>query len=70
MEVRIAPAARTAKVVELIPTYHYLEIMRAPMIGQPIVAYHWYIVIAITVVGWAVALLALRKFRSRVPYWV
>ncbi|MCW0194574.1 MAG: ABC transporter permease, partial [Rhodococcus sp.] len=31
---------------------------------------HWYIVITITVVGWAVALLALRKYRARVPYWV
>jgi ABC-2 type transport system permease protein len=40
------------------------------MIGQSVAAYHWYIVIAITVVGWAAALVALRKFRSRVPYWV
>lgn len=59
-----------AKLVEIIPTFHYLEIIRAPMIGQTAAAYHWYIVVAITVVGWAVALVALRKFRSRVPYWV
>ena len=40
------------------------------MIGQDQQAYHWYIVLAITVVGWAAAILALRKYRARVPYWV
>ncbi|MFD9678480.1 ABC transporter permease [Rhodococcus sp. NPDC059969] len=59
-----------AKIAELNPLFHYLDIVRAPMIGQPQELYHWYIVITITVVGWAVALLALRKYRARVPYWV
>jgi ABC-2 type transport system permease protein len=59
-----------AKIAELNPLFHYLDIVRAPMIGQPQELYHWYIVITITVVGWVVALLALRKYRARVPYWV
>lgn len=59
-----------AKIAELNPLFHYLDIVRAPMIGQSQELYHWYIVIAITVAGWAVALLALRKYRARVPYWV
>jgi len=59
-----------AKIAELNPLFHYLDIVRAPMIGQPQELYHWYIVITITVVGWAVALLALGKYRARVPYWV
>ena len=62
--------AERAKIVEIVPTFHYLEIVRAPLLGENQHAYHWYIVIAITVVGWALALLALRKFRSRVAYWV
>ncbi|MFI1914742.1 ABC transporter permease [Nocardia sp. NPDC020380] len=59
-----------AKLVELIPTYHYLEIVRAPLLGQPLELRSWLIVLAITVVGWAVAILAMKQFRSRVPYWV
>ncbi|MFC9994662.1 ABC transporter permease [Nocardia sp. NPDC127526] len=59
-----------AKLVELVPTYHYLEIVRAPLLGDPIVLRSWVIVLAITVVGWIVAILAMRQFRSRVPYWV
>lgn len=59
-----------AKLVEVIPTYHYLEIIRAPLLGDPIYLRSWVIVGVITVLGWAVALLALKKYRSRVPYWV
>ncbi|WP_227978859.1 ABC transporter permease [Nocardia spumae] len=59
-----------AKLVELVPTYHYLEIVRAPLLGDPVHARSWLVVGVITVVGWVLALLALKQFRSRVPYWV
>lgn len=62
--------AERVKLAELNPLFHFLEIIRAPMIGKDQQAYHWYIVLAFTVVGWAFALLALRKYRARVPYWV
>lgn len=31
---------------------------------------HWVVVLVLTVLGWAVALLAMRQYRSRVSYWV
>lgn len=62
--------ADRARIAELNPLYHYLEIVRAPMIGEPVDAYHWWIVLACTAVGLILAFAALRKFRSRVPYWV
>ncbi|KAA0918087.1 ABC transporter permease [Dietzia sp. ANT_WB102] len=62
--------ADRARIAELNPLYHYLEIVRAPMIGQPVAAYHWWIVLACTAVGLLLAFVVLRRFRSRVPYWV
>ncbi|MGX1770027.1 galactan export ABC transporter permease subunit Wzm/RfbD [Dietzia sp. NPDC055343] len=62
--------ADRARIAELNPLYHYLEIVRAPMLGQPVAAYHWWIVLGCTAVGLLLAFLVLRKFRSRVPYWV
>lgn len=62
--------ADRAKIAELNPLFHFLEIVRAPMLGKDQQAYHWYIVLAITAVGWAIALFALRKYRARVAYWV
>lgn len=63
-------AAERAKLVEINPLFHYLDIVRAPMLGESQQMYHWYIVIAFTVVGWALAIFALKKYRARVAYWV
>lgn len=70
LEGRGGEAAERAKIAELNPLFHYLAIIRDPLLGAHQDLYHWYIVIAITIVGWAVALLALVKCRARVPYWV
>ena len=63
-------AGDRARLVEIIPTFHYLEIVRAPLLGEPQALRHWVVVGAITVIGWIVAVLAMKQFRSRVPYWV
>ena len=62
--------AQRALLAEINPLYHYMEIIRAPMIGQPLAAYHWWVVLGCTVVGLALALLAMKQWRFRVSYWV
>jgi ABC-2 type transport system permease protein len=62
--------AQRARLVEFNPFVSFLEIIRAPMLGQDQHPRYWVIVIAITVVGWSLALFALRRYRSRVSYWV
>ena len=62
--------AERARLAELNPVMHFLEILRQPMLGERIVWHHWLVVGGITVVGWAIALLMLRNYRSRVAYWV
>jgi ABC-2 type transport system permease protein len=56
--------------VELNPLFHFVEIIRRPMLGQDQEWHTWFIVIGITVVGWALALLVMRRYRGRVAYWV
>jgi ABC-2 type transport system permease protein len=56
--------------VELNPVMHFVEILRQPLLGQPIVWHHWVVVGVITLVGSAVALVCMRNYRSRVAYWV
>ncbi|WP_019818638.1 galactan export ABC transporter permease subunit Wzm/RfbD [Saccharomonospora saliphila] len=57
-------------VAELNPLYHFIQIVRAPLIGNQQSWHHWAIVGGIAVVGWAVALLVMRNYRARVSYWV
>ena len=59
-----------AAYVELNPVMHFVEILRQPLLGQPIVWRHWAVVGVITVVGCTVSLVCLRNYRSRVAYWV
>ena len=59
-----------ARIVEINPMYHYLEITRGPLLGESVAFYHWAIVIGCTVAGCLLALFIMRNYRARVPYWV
>jgi ABC-2 type transport system permease protein len=59
-----------ARLVEINPLYHFLEIVRAPLLGQHIAWFSWAVVGVITVVGWTIGLLCMRNYRARVAYWV
>lgn len=65
------PAVRErASLAELNPMYHFLEIVRAPLLGQGIELRSWLVVGVITIVGWGIGLLCMRNYRARVAYWV
>jgi ABC-2 type transport system permease protein len=58
------------QLVYLNPFYHFVQIIRAPLIGQAVNGWSWVVVLGITVVGWGLALFVMRNYRSRVSYWV
>ena len=62
--------AERARIAEINPVLHFVEIIRQPLLGRDIVWHHWIVVGAITVVGCVAALVCLRNYRSRVAYWV
>jgi ABC-2 type transport system permease protein len=62
--------AERARLAELNPFLHFVEMVRRPMLGQDQQLRYWIVVLAITVVGWAVTLVVLRRYRARVSYWV
>lgn len=62
--------AERARLAELNPFLHFLEIVRRPLLGQEQVLRYWIVVLVVTVVGWVLALVMLRRYRSRVSYWV
>jgi ABC-2 type transport system permease protein len=67
---RAALAATLRPILNLNPFYHFVQILRAPLIGQYVSLWSWVAVIGITIVGWLLALVALRNYRARVSYWV
>lgn len=62
--------AKRARIAELNPLMHYLEVVRGPLIGTPTPWYSWVVVCICTVVGIVLTALALKRWRFRVAYWV
>jgi len=52
------------------PFYHLVEIVRAPLLGQPTPESTYLAIIVMTAISWTVALLFYGRFRSRIPYWM
>ena len=63
-------AGQWSKIIELNPLLHYLDILRAPLLGAEQEMRHWIVVIVLTVIGWLFAALAMRQYRARVLYCV
>jgi len=63
-------AERWLKIVELNPLLHYLDIVRAPLLGAQQELRHWVVVLVLTAIGWVLAAIAMRQYRARVAYWV
>jgi lipopolysaccharide transport system permease protein len=57
-------------VVQFNPLYHFIEIVRAPLLGRIAPAETWYVVAGMAVAGWAVVFFMFSRFRRRIPYWL
>ncbi|MCW0215659.1 MAG: ABC transporter permease [Pseudonocardia sp.] len=62
--------AERAQLVELNPIFHFVEILRRPLLGQATEWRYWLVVGVITIVGWTAGLICMRNYRARVAYWV
>lgn len=59
-----------AWIADFNPLYHYIEIVRAPLLGQAPAAISWYVSGGCTLLLLAVALGIFGKYRSHIPYWL
>lgn len=52
------------------PFYHFVEIVRAPLLGTPIAPMSWAVVVAVTVIGIALTQATLSRYARFVPLWI
>ncbi|HUC72528.1 MAG TPA: ABC transporter permease [Stellaceae bacterium] len=55
---------------EINPLYAAIDVMRAPLLGQPHEPYSWLILVAVTVFGCAASFAFFARFRTRIAFWV
>ncbi len=61
---------RFGRLVDYNVLYHYVDLIRAPLLGKAPAPWSWGVVTVALVVGWAGMLWFYSRFRCRVPYWL
>ena len=56
--------------LEFNPFFHFLEILRGPLLGTIPSMMSWIIVISITLASWVIGLIIFFQFRDRLAYWL
>lgn len=56
--------------IDLNPFAHLIEIVRSPLLGEPVSAESWWVCIAMACIGTLVSLVFHGRYRFRIPYWV
>jgi ABC-type polysaccharide/polyol phosphate export permease len=52
------------------PLHHFIEVVRAPLLGQAPGALSWSVVLGVTVLGFVFTLAVFARYRARIPYWL
>jgi lipopolysaccharide transport system permease protein len=66
----LLPTGTAHILLGLNPVHHLLQVVRQPLLGQMPTLINWTVVLLFAVTGWIFAALALRKWQSRIAYWV
>jgi lipopolysaccharide transport system permease protein len=52
------------------PLYHFIELVRAPLVSAPTNWTSWGAALGVTAAGWALTYLLFARYRARIAYWV
>lgn len=63
-------AADRTFLIEGNPFYHFIELVRAPLLGKTPTLLNWEVTLGITLLGWVGTLYFYRRFHGRIAYWV
>jgi len=58
------------RIINFNPFYHFIELLRAPMLDTIPSAVTWGVVLGITVGGWLLTVFVFWRYRRRIAYWV
>lgn len=56
--------------VDLNPIYHFIHLVRSPLLGEAPSPLSWYVVIGLTVVGWLGTVIIYNRYRHRIILWL
>ena len=63
-------STKLSLLIDLNPISHVIEVVRAPMLGSIPSLLSYLLMILFAVVGWAIAFICHRRYRSSIAYWL
>jgi ABC-type polysaccharide/polyol phosphate export permease len=63
-------SGRASIMADFNPLYHLISLVRDPLLGKAPEPSHWVVVVIITIIGWALTVHMMSKFRHRIVYWL
>jgi len=63
-------SSKFAKVVEFNFLFHFVDVLRAPLLGRAPSPWTYAMVLACTIMGWALTVMIYSRFRRRLAYWL
>jgi lipopolysaccharide transport system permease protein len=69
-EPSLIPSGTAHLLLGLNPFYHFLQIIRLPLLGQTPTFENWFLAISITLVAGVVSFVVAKKFKNKLAYWV
>ncbi|CAB3829731.1 ABC transporter permease [Achromobacter denitrificans] len=66
----LLPSRAGTYMLDLNPFYHFIQIVRAPLLDQEPSLENWLVSIGIAVVGWILTLALFGRYRRRIAYWL
>ncbi|MBL8772037.1 MAG: ABC transporter permease [Phenylobacterium sp.] len=56
--------------LDLNPFYHLLQAVRGPLMGQPVLAHTWVVLVSMAVLGWGATFLIFARTRRRIVHYL
>jgi len=56
--------------IEWNPFFHFIQLVRGPLLGEAPEPMSWLVTISIAVIGWLFAIVFFGRYRWRVAYWL
>jgi ABC-type polysaccharide/polyol phosphate export permease len=56
--------------IDFNPLYHFIEVVRAPLLGDRVGIASWIAIGLTTLIGWLLTIAIMARYRHRVAYWI
>lgn len=66
----LLPERAGSSILEWNPFYHFIQVVRSPLLGELPTLTNWMVLTVMTFLGWIIALTFFGHYRKRVAYWL